>query len=313
MQRTPRFGVTLPQIKRSWDQAREAAITFDSLGFDHLWVCDHIFGVPAPHLPIFEAWTQLSAIGALTERAELGTLVTPPFFRNPAVFAKQLSTLDHVSGGRVIAGLGSGWFEAEFTGVGNPFPSIGGRMRALEETIEILRLLFGGEKASYEGEFFSLHDAVCEPKPTRDIPILIGGSGERMLLRVAAQHADIWNNPAAVQGELAAKVEVLRKRCDEVGRDPAEIEISQQCVVILGADEDAATEGLAKASKLYGGHMGSGLRAHGIWGTPSRVIDCIGRHIELGCTMFVIEFFGRDTREPAALFAEEVMPAFRSS
>lgn len=312
MQRTPRFGVTLPQIKRSWDQARDAAVAFDSLGYDHLWVCDHIFGVPAPHLPIFEAWTQLSAIGALTERAELGTLVTPPHFRNPGVFAKQLSTLDHISGGRVIAGLGSGWFEAEFTGVGNPFPSIGGRMQALEEYVEILRLLFGAEKASYSGEYFSLHEAVCEPKPTRHLPILIGGSGERMLMRIAAKHADIWNNPAAVQSELATKIEVLRKRCDEVGRDPAEIEISQQCVVILGADEDAANEGLAKASKIYGGHMGSGLEAHGIWGTPSRVIDCIGRHVELGCTMFVIEFFGRDTREPAALFAEEVMPAFRS-
>jgi alkanesulfonate monooxygenase SsuD/methylene tetrahydromethanopterin reductase-like flavin-dependent oxidoreductase (luciferase family) len=312
MQRTPRFGVTLPQIKRSWEQARDAATHFDSLGYDHLWVCDHIFGVPAPQLPIFEAWTQLAAIGALTERAELGTLVTPPFFRNPGVFAKQLATLDHISGGRVIAGLGSGWFEAEFTGVGNPFPGIGGRMRALEETVEILRLLFREEKVSYSGEYFSLHDAVCEPKPTRDLPILIGGSGERVLLRIAARHADIWNNPAAVQGELATKVEALRKRCDEVGRDPAEIEISQQCVVILAADEVGAKEGLAKASKIYGGHMGAGLEAHGIWGTPSRVIDCIGRHIELGATMFVIEFFGRDTREPATLFAEEVMPAFAS-
>ena len=312
MERTPRFGVTLPQIKRTWDQAQDAAIHFDGLGYDHLWVCDHVFGVPAPHLPIFEAWTQLAAIGALTERAELGTLVTPPFFRNPGVFAKQLATLDHISHGRVIAGLGSGWFEAEFTGVGNPFPGIGERMQALEETIEILRLLFAEEKASYDGQVYTLRDAVCEPKPTRKLPILVGGSGEKMLMRIAAQHADIWNNPAAVQSELAAKVEVLRKRCDEVGRDPAEIEISQQCVVILGADEQAATEGLAKASKIYGGHMGSGLEAHGIWGTPSRVIDCIGRHIDLGCTMFVIEFFGRDTKEPAALFAEEVLPAFRS-
>ena len=203
MQRTPRFGVTLPQIKRSWDQARDAALTFDSLGFDHLWVCDHIFGVPAPQLPIFEAWTELAAVGALTERAELGTLVTPPFFRNPGVFAKQLATLDHISGGRVIAGLGSGWFEAEFTGVGNPFPGIGGRMRALEETVEILRLLFREEQASYEGEYFSLVDAVCEPKPTREVRPREGPRSSTACLKSATRVSSQSRWPRTV-GELPA-------------------------------------------------------------------------------------------------------------
>ena len=311
MQRTPRFGVTLPQIKRSWDQAADAARSFDALGFDHLWVCDHLYGVPAPQLPIFEAWTQLAAVAALTERAELGTLVTPPFFRNPAVLAKQIATLDHISGGRVIPGLGAGWFEAEFTGTGNRFPSLGERMEALEDCAEILKRMFRDEKASYEGRHFQVRDAVCEPKPLRAPPLLIGGGGERVLMGIAARHADIWNNLAVFQGELAAKIEALRKRCDETGRDVGEIEISQQCVVILEPDEASANESLAKASKIYGGHMGAGLEAHGIWGTPSRVIDCIGRHLELGCTMFVIEFFGRDTREPAGRFAEDVLPAFR--
>ena len=103
MTRAARFGVTLPQIKRSWQEASEAARAFDALGFDSLWVCDQMYGVPLPTLPILEAWTQLSAIAAITERAKLGTLVTPPFFRNPAVLAKQIATLDHISGGRVIA------------------------------------------------------------------------------------------------------------------------------------------------------------------------------------------------------------------
>ncbi len=311
MNRTPRFGVTLPQIKRTWEQARDAALHFDTLEYDHLWVCDHVYGVPAPQLPIFEAWTELAAVAAITQHAELGTLVTPPLFRNPGVFAKQLATLDHVSGGRVIAGLGAGWFEAEFTGVGNPFPSLGGRMKALEEYVQTLQLLFREETANFEGEIFSLRDAVSEPKPLRDLPILIGGGGEKVLMGIAAQHADIWNNMAATQADLGTKVEVLRKHCDQVGRDADEIEISQQCVVIIAADEAGAKEGLAKASKIYGGHMGAGLEAHGIWGTPARVIECIERHMRLGCTMFVIEFFGRDTREPAALFAEEVIPAFR--
>ena len=311
MNRKPRFGVTLPQIKRSWEQARDAAECFDRLGFDHLWVCDHVYGVPAPELPIFEAWTELSAIGALTERAELGTLVTPPFFRNPAILAKQIATLDHITSGRVIPGLGAGWFEAEFVGTGCPFPKLGDRMTALEESAEILTRLFTEEKASFEGSFFQIRDAVCEPKPVRRPPLLIGGGGERRLLGIAARHADIWNNLAVHQGELAGKVDALRRRCDEHGRDFDAIEISQQCVVILAADEAAARAALAKASHIYGGHMGAGLEAHGIWGTPARVIECIEQHLKRGCTMFVMEFFGRDTREPAQLFAETVLPAFR--
>ena len=116
MSRPIRFGVTLPQIKRSWQEAREAAVLFDELGYDSVWVCDHLYGIPNPSLPIFEAWTELTAVAAVTERVELGTLVTPPFFRHPSVFAKQLATLDNIADGRVIAGLGAGWFEAEFEG-----------------------------------------------------------------------------------------------------------------------------------------------------------------------------------------------------
>ena len=104
MSRPMRFGVTLPQIKRSWEEARTAAESFDRLGFDSVWVCDHLYGVPLPTLPILEAWTQLAAVAAVTQRVGLGTLVTPPFFRNPAVLAKQIATLDQISGGRAMPG-----------------------------------------------------------------------------------------------------------------------------------------------------------------------------------------------------------------
>ena len=109
-------------------------------------------------------------------------------------------------------------------------------------------------------------------------PILIGGGGERKLMRIAARHADIWNNLAVSQAQLGAKVEVLRRRCDEVRRDPASIEISQQCLVVIAADEGAARDALAKATRIYGGHMGGGLEEHGIWGTPEQVIERIERH-----------------------------------
>jgi alkanesulfonate monooxygenase SsuD/methylene tetrahydromethanopterin reductase-like flavin-dependent oxidoreductase (luciferase family) len=128
---------------------------------------------------------------------------------------------------------------------------------------------------------------------------------------IAARTADIWNNMAITQGQLGAKIEALRKRCAEVGRDPAEITISQQCTVVIGETEADARTQLAKAQKIFGGHMGAGLEENGIWGHPERVVECIERHRALGCSMFVIEFFGRDTREPARLFAETVVPALR--
>ena len=306
-----RFGVTLPQIKRTWAEARAAAVEFDRLGFDSVWVCDHLYGVPMPNLPILEAWSELAAVAAITERVELGTLVTPPFFRNPAVFAKQVATIDHVSNGRTIVGLGCGWFATEFEAYGCPFPGIGDRLLALRETIQVLKGLWTEERVTFEGRYVTVRDAMCEPKPVRRPPILVGGGGERVLLRIAAEHADIWNNLAAMQPELGRKVEALRRHCAEVGRDFDAIEVSQQCLVVIAEDDAAARAALERAARIYGGHMGAGLEEHGIWGSPTQVIERIRRHVALGCTMFAIEFFGRDTREPARLFAEQVLPAFR--
>ncbi len=310
--RRPHFGVALPQIKRSWDEARAAAQDLENLGFDSLWVCDHVYGVPNPTLPIFEAWSQLAAVAAITERVQLGTLVTPPFFRNPAVLAKQVATIDQIAGGRVIMGLGAGWFKPEFEGYGLPFPSLGSRMRALEESVQILKRLWTEARVDFEGEHFRLKEAICEPKPPRRPPILIGGGGEKELMGIPARHADIWNNMAVSQAQLPHKIEALKRRCEEWERDFASIRISQQCIVVIEESEQAAVASLAKAEKIYGGHMGAALKEHGIWGTPERVIDCIDRHRRLGCDGFLIEFFGRDTRIPARLFAEQVIPALRS-
>jgi F420-dependent oxidoreductase-like protein len=306
-----RFGVTLPQIKRTWQEARDAAVEFDRLGYDSVWVCDHLYGVPMPTLPILEAWSELAAVAAITERVGLGTLVTPPFFRNPAVFAKQVATIDQIAGGRTIVGLGAGWFASEFEAYGCPFPGIRERLQALEETAEILKRMWTEERVTFHGKQFRVEDAMCEPKPARRPPILIGGGGEKRLLRIAAKHADIWNNLAVAQPELAHKVEVLRRHCDEVGRDFDGLEVSQQCLVVLAENEDAARAALERAARIYGGHMGGGLETHGIWGTPAQVTERIERHRVLGCSLLVMEFFGRDTREPARLFAERVMPAFQ--
>jgi alkanesulfonate monooxygenase SsuD/methylene tetrahydromethanopterin reductase-like flavin-dependent oxidoreductase (luciferase family) len=310
MTRAVRFGVTLPQIKRSWEEAKAAALEFDRLGFHSVWVCDHLYGIPLPQLPIFEAWSELAAVAAITERVELGTLVTPPFFRNPAVLAKQIATVDRIAGGRVIAGFGAGWFQAEFEGYGCDFPPLGQRMRALEESVELMKRMWTEEQVRYEGDWAKAQDVRCEPKPARRPPILIGGGGEKVLMGIAARHADIWNNLAIFQPQLGNKVEALKRRCEQLGRDFDSIEVSQQCTVLIAPDEATAGQFLEKAKKVYGGHMGGALEEHGIWGTPDQVIERIQRHVDLGCGLFVIEFFGRDPREPARLFSEKVFPAF---
>jgi alkanesulfonate monooxygenase SsuD/methylene tetrahydromethanopterin reductase-like flavin-dependent oxidoreductase (luciferase family) len=305
------FGVTLPQIKRTWAEAREAALAFERLGFDSLWVCDHLYGVPSPANGILEAWTELTAVAAITERVQLGTLVTPPFFRNPAVLAKQIATLEQIAPGRAYPGFGAGWFQAEFDGYGCAFPKLGERLRALDESLAIMTAMWTQPKVSFSGTHYSVHDVMCEPKPAHKPRVLVGGGGERVLMGIAAKYADTWNNMAVFQGQLAQKIDALKRRCDEAKRDFTTLGISQQCNVVIAESESAAKEALAKAGKIYGGHMGAALESHGIWGTPERVIDCIDRHVKLGCTGFVIEFFGRDTKEPAALFAETVLKELR--
>lgn len=304
------FGVTLPQIKRSWQETRAAALEFESLGFPSLWLHDHLYGIPMPTIPIFEAWTTLSAVGAVTSKAELGILVSPPGFRNPALYAKMAATLDNITGGRVIVGLGAGWFVQEFAGHGFPFPPARERLQQLRETLTIMKKMWSEESPSFVGEYFRIDSVICQPRPVRQPPILIGGGGEKVLLRIAAEHADVWNNLAVHQGALAAKIEVLRRHCRDVGRDFDSITLSQQTLVAIGENEKDGREKMERASLIYRAHFGN-LEQDGIWGSPEQVIERIRRHVRLGVRHLVIEFFGRDTRIPAKLFAETVMPAFR--
>ena len=223
----------------------------------------------AADLPIFEAWSLLAAVAAVTERAQLGTLVTPPFFRNPAVLAKQIATIDHISNGRTIAGLGAGWFEAEFEGYGCSFPPLRERMRALEETVQILKRLWTEETTSFAGRHFSVKDAICEPKPVRRPPILIGGGGET--------RADGHRRPPRRHLEQPGRVPAAARRQDRgaaaaLRRGRARLRHARDLAAVRGGDRrrrcDAARASLEKAKKIYGGHMGASLEEHGIWGAP---------------------------------------------
>jgi len=302
---TVEFGVMLPQIKRSWEETKAAAVEMDRLGYHSVWLNDHLYGIPMPSIPIFEAWTALSAVGAVTSKVELGTLVSPIGFRNPALLAKMVATLDQISAGRVIVGLGSGWFAQEFSGYGIEFPPVQARLAQLDEGIRLMRRMWSEPQVTFTGKHLHTDDVYCEPKPVRRPPILIGGGGEKVLLRLAAMHADIWNNLAVNLEQLARKTAVLRQHCERVGRDPATLRISQQTMVVIGSDEADARTKREKAQRIYGGHMGSGIA-----GTAQQCIDQIGALQRHGCSLLMIEFFGRDVREPAALFADRVLPAF---
>ena len=310
----PHFGVMVPQIKRTWEQSEAAAVEFEQLGFDSLWVNDHLYGPQSPQIPMLEAWTLIAALAAKTDRVELGTLVTPAGMRNPQHLGKTIATVDHIAGGRVIAGLGSGWMESEYTDFGMPFGTPAQRTKQLRETIALLKATWtADEPVTMHGDFVNATNLVTEPKPTRVPPILIGGTGPKVTLPLAAQEANIWNNPAGGQGRLAESIEALHAAMDRIGRDRDEVTISQQCLVAIAPNEDEAGPMIELAQRIFGGHMGDPTGPLAITGTPERVVEQVGKHIDLGCTMFMIEFFGTDTRVPARLFAESVLPHFDRS
>ena len=306
------FGVTLPQIKRPFVATKDCAETFESLGFDSVWVCDHLYGPQAKQLPILEAWSLLAAVAAITERVELGTLVTPAGMRNQAQLGKTIASIDNIAGGRVIAGLGAGWMPSEFEDFGVPFLDVGDRLKQLRETIDLFVSMWSSdEPVTFNGQFVNANEVVCEPKPPRRVPVLIGGAGEQVTLKLVAEKADMWNNLAGHQDNLAHKIDVLKRHCEQVGRDLKDIRVSQQCLVTIAPTAEAAGPMADTAQKIFGGHMGNPKGELAITGTPEQCCEKIQKHIDLGCDMFVMEFFGKDTQEPARLFAETVLPEFQ--
>ena len=237
------LGVLLWSQAASWDEFEAAARRVDELGYDHLWAWDHLYAIfGEPEQAIFEGYTTLAAWAKVTSRTRLGLLVGANTFRNPALVAKTMTTIDHLSGGRAIAGMGGAWFDLEHTAAGIEFGSgFGQRLDWLEESVDALQRLFAGERVTSPAEGrYDLDDFVLLPPPVQArLPILIGGSGERKTLRTVAAHADMWNAMGDVEF-LRHKVDVLHRHCDELGRDPAEIEFTVGCKPIIRDTLEAA-------------------------------------------------------------------------
>jgi F420-dependent oxidoreductase-like protein len=217
-----RVGAAFWLQRTSWPEIREAARAAEAAGVDDVWVDDHLLNdegdLAAPKL---EGWATLSAIAAATSRVRLGLLVSANTFRNPGLTAKLATTLDHVSNGRAILGLGAGWFEPEHQAFGIDFgATTGDRLDRLVEAVPLVRRLLDGERVSSRGRFYAMEDAVCRPLPLQPhLPILIGGSGPRKTIPLVARFADLWNLYGSPT-EVAAADAVLRERCAEIGRDP---------------------------------------------------------------------------------------------
>src|SRR3954470_1652667 len=231
------FGVFIPQgwkmelasiadPQDKWAKAVEVAQLAEESGLDSLWVYDHFHNVPRPaHETMFECWTTLAAISQRTSRIKLGQMVGCAPYRNPGLLAKITSNIDVISGGRLIWGVGAGWYEHEFTGYGYEFPKAADRIRLMRETVEIVKAMWSEPDVSYEGKHFTLAGAQCDPKPLQQPhpEILIGGGGEQLTLRVVARLAD-RSNFGGKPEEYAHKTEVLQRHCKDVGRDYDESE-----------------------------------------------------------------------------------------
>jgi F420-dependent oxidoreductase-like protein len=224
-----------PTVIRQAQEAEEG-------GFDTVLVMDHFYQLPmlgTPDQPMLEAYTALGALATATKRVQLGTLVTGNTYRNPTLLAKIITTLDVVSGGRAILGIGTGWFELEHEQLGFEFGTFTDRFNRLEEALQIIQPMIKGERPTFSGKWYHTKEAMANPRFRDHIPLMIGGSGEKKTFRLAAQHFDHLNIIAGFD-ELPGKLAVLKQRCEEVGRDPATLETSTLVTALI--DENVSED-----------------------------------------------------------------------
>ena len=213
-------------------QAQEA----EAAGFDSVFVMDHFYQLPGlgtPDQPMLEAYTALGALAAATESVQLGTLVTGNTYRNPTLLAKAITTLDVISQGRAILGIGTGWFELEHDSLGYDFGTFTDRFNRLGEALQIILPMLAGERPTFSGKYYKTQEAMAEPRFRDHIPLMIGGSGEKKTIPLAAKHFDHLNIIAGFD-ELPRKIQVVKENCEKIDRDPATLETSMLVVAIIG-------------------------------------------------------------------------------
>ena len=309
---TTKLGVLLWNQATDWPAYEAAARRVDQLGYDSVWAWDHLYAIFGdPYQPIFEGYTTLAAWSKVTSRVRLGLLVGANTFRNPGVVAKMLTTIDHASGGRAIAGLGGAWMEPEHTATGIDFGSgFGQRLDWLDEAAGALQALFAGERVtSPPGSHYQFDDLVMLPPPVQKrLPILIGGSGEKKTLRTVAKYADMWNAMGSPE-MLAHKIEVLKGHCDAVGRDFAEIELTAGCKPIIRSSAEDA-DALWRAQMAHNRTpMADVIDDDTFWvGPPDLIAERMAERKALGFHTFLAELAAPYDEETLDRWINEVLP-----
>ena len=299
-----RFGLQIPSFtypgvpdSALFDRISAIARTAEDSGFDSIWVMDHFYQFfnGGPTDPMLEAYTLLGGIAARTERARLGALVTGVIYRNPALLAKMVTTLDIVSSGRAILGIGAAWKQDEHEGYGSVFPPIKERMERLEDALRICRAMFAEEAPTYEGRHYSVRSALNYPRPLqRHIPILVGGGGEQRTLRLVAQYADACN----LMGDpdtIRHKLDVLEQHCDAVGRDPAEITKTRLGTLIIRETADEAKRAVSDMRTTLGLDDEQLLRQANVTGSPDEVCEQVQSYLDAGLDGLIFNM--RDAQE----------------
>lgn len=307
-----RTGILLWSQAATWAEMTDAAVRVDRLGYDHLWTWDHLHAIFGdPDQPIFEGWAALAAWAMATERIRLGLLVGANTFRNPGLTAKIATTLDHISGGRAILGVGGAWFEHEHRAHGLDFGAgFGQRLDWMDEAVAATRELLDGKSVtSAPGGHYAFDDLHQLPRPVQaHLPIMIGGSGEKKTLRSVAKYADLWNGmgPPDV---MAHKIDVLREHCAAVGRDPSEIEFTLGVKFTI-RDTKAEAERVKWAAMEHNRTPREEvIDDDTFWeGSPEEIADRLRPYVDLGFTTVISEHPTPYDVETLERFVGEVKP-----
>jgi alkanesulfonate monooxygenase SsuD/methylene tetrahydromethanopterin reductase-like flavin-dependent oxidoreductase (luciferase family) len=292
-----RFGAQLWSQATDWPAFRDAALAAEAAGWDSVWTWDHLLAIFGPwQQPILEGWLALAGLGPITRRIRLGLMVGANTFRNPGHVAKLATTLDHLSDGRAVLGIGGAWFEREHEAFGIDLgASVGERLDWLDESVGLIRRLLDGESVTHDGRHYSFRDALCAPPPIQPhLPILVGGSGPRKTLRTVALRADAWNTNGSLE-EVRGKLDNLDRHCAEVGRDRSEIELTVSFPIVLRdrrADAEAAWAGIIG----HNGAANAGAVPH-LLGSPAEVADAIRPFVELGFRTIIVRLPAPHDRE----------------
>jgi len=300
----------------AWARTTELAQLTEQLGYHHLWVYDHVETVPTREpTHVFEAFTTLAAVAQHTSTIKLGQMVTCSAYRNAGLLAKEAACVDVFSGGRLILGLGAGWYEREYQAYGYPFPSPPARLQILEETVEVVRRLWTEETVTFQGKHLTFDGAYCVPKPLQQLPeIWIGGGGEKVTLRIEARHADKTNWQTGLEG-FTRKSGLLRRYCDEVGRDFGSIVRTHgpDCRIFdTEADMQTWLDSPGGGSLWSGGASPADYVRDNLVGTVQQVAEKVQAFVDAGCREFVLWFRDFPSSESLEAFARDVTPLIRS-